>query len=351
MQQLTFVGKQKLEWHEVPMPSLIDEKSVIVRPLTATTCDYDGLVIQGLIPSKTPKAMGHEGEGVIINVGDEVSRFQMGDRVIMPWKIACGTCTPCGRGHTGQCQTVAPETSYSWGDHDNIWGGFMSDAVLVPWADAMLTKMPAGADPLLLAGLADNVTDGWRAVGPHLAARPGGTVLVAALIGPGSIALYAAGWAVALGASRVVYADYDADRLARAAKMGAEPMDLNKEKLTSLKPKKHRMEGGFDITVDGGGDPNALTDLLHLTARAGVCVSTGGIMYPRQNIPFPVFEMYRKSMSFHTGWVHTQTLIDEPLRLIHEGIFDPGPVTSTVVKWEDAIPPLLEPFTKVILTR
>jgi len=227
----------------------------------------------------------------------------------------------------------------------------MSDVVMVPWADFMLTKIPDGADPIQIAGLADNITDGWRAVGPHLQQRPGGTVLIAAMIGPGSIALYAAGWAVALGASRVIYADYDEERLGRAVAMGAEPMDLNKHKLTSLKPKKHRVEGGFDITIDGGGDPSALTDLLHLTARAGVCVSTGGIMYPRQLVPFPVFEMYRKSVSFHTGWVHTQSLIEEPMRLIHEGVFDPGPVTSTLVNWNDAIDPLIEPFTKVIMTR
>lgn len=349
--QLNFMGKQHLEWLEVPLPSLPDDKAVIVRPLTATTCDFDGFAIAGFAPIKGPKPLGHEGEGVIINIGDEVTRFAIGDRVIMPWKIACGTCTPCGRGHTAQCATVPVEDSYGWGVDSHIWGGFISDAVVVPWADFMLTKMPKGADPILLAGLADNITDGWRAVGPHLKERPGGTVLIVGFSPPGSIGLYAAGWAVALGASKVVYADYDQDRLARAAAMGAEPMDLNTSTLKSLKPKYWRIEGGFDITVDSGGNPEALTELLYLTARAGVCVSTAGIGYPRQAIPFPVYEMYRKSMSFHTGWVHTQTLIDEPLRLITEGVFDPGPVTSTIVDWDEAIEPLLEPFTKVIIWR
>ncbi len=349
--QLNFIAAGQLEWREVPLPSLPDDKAVIVRPLTVTTCDFDGVAIAGLSKMKGPKPLGHEGEGVIINVGDEVTRFKVGDRVIMPWKIACGHCKPCGRGHTGQCASVPPWDSYGWGEGSNIWGGFISDAVVVPWADFMLTPMPEGADPILIAGLADNITDGWRAVGPHLKERPGGTVLVAGFMGPGSIGLYAAGWAVALGAERVLYADYDLDRLQRAEKMGAQAMDLNVDKLSSLKPRLKKIDGGFDITVDSGGDPAALTQLLYLTARGGVCVSVAGVMYPGQEIPFPVFDMYMKSVSFHTGWVHTQAIIDGPLRLINERVFDPSPVTSTITNWEDAIDPLLEPFTKVIIRR
>ena len=335
----------------MPLPSLPDDKAVIVRPLTVTSCDFDGLVIQGKFPMRGPKPLGHEGEGVITNVGDDVTRFKIGDRVIMPWKIACGHCTPCGRGHTAQCSSVPPSESFGWGQMADIWGGFISDAVVVPWADFMLTPMPKGADPILMGGLADNITDGWRAVGPHLKERPGGSVLVAGFAAPGSIALYAAGWAVALGAQRVVYADHDQGRLERAAKMGAEPVDLNVDKLRSLKPKLRGLEGGFDITVDGGGNPAALTELLYLTARAGVCVSTGGVLYPGKEIPFPVFDMYMKSVSFNTGWVHTQTIINEPLKLVHAGVFDPSPVTSTIADWGDAIEALLEPFTKVIIKR
>ncbi len=61
--------------------------------------------------------------------------------------------------------------------------------------------------------------------------------------------------------------------------------------------------------------------------------------------------MYRKSISFHTGWVHTHALIDEPLALITSGTFDPSPVTTKVVPWEDAAEALVEPFTKLIISR
>ncbi len=88
----------------------------------------------------------------------------------------------------------------------------------------MLPKLPDGVDPLLACGVADNISDGYRAVGPHLKERPGGTVLVVGLAPPGSIGLYAAGIAVAMGAEKVVYADADPERLEIAAALGAEPL-------------------------------------------------------------------------------------------------------------------------------
>jgi threonine dehydrogenase-like Zn-dependent dehydrogenase len=333
-----------LEWHDVPDPVLPDGKAVIVRPLTVSTCDMDGIVIAGGMPLRGPVPLGHEGEGVIIEVGDQVSRFKVGDRVIIPWKIACGSCLHCGRGHTAQCDTVLPEDAFGWGPTAPQWGGFLSDAVVVPWADHMLTALPPDVDPVLACGVADNISDGWRAVAPHLAARPGGTVLVAGGTPPGSIGLYAAGLAVSLGASHVVYASAAPTLNAIAAAMGCETILLDG---TSLDP----VDGMFDITVDAFGRPEAIPQLLERTGRAGVCTSIAGVMYRKQDIPFPVYDMYRRSISFHTGWVHTHSVIDEPLAHIRAGLFDPSPVNTAVVAWDDAIPALVQPFTKIIISR
>jgi alcohol dehydrogenase len=144
MLQLNFLGVRDLQWREVPKPSLPDDNAVLVRPLTVSTCDYDGLMIHGRFPRKGPVPLGHEGEGVVIEVGDQVTRFAIGDRVIMPWKIACGACVSCRRKHTAQCLAVPPEDSYSWGSRGGHWGGFLSEAVVVPWADHMLTPLPLG---------------------------------------------------------------------------------------------------------------------------------------------------------------------------------------------------------------
>jgi alcohol dehydrogenase len=331
---------------------LPDDDAVLVRPLTVSTCDFDGLVIQGLIPFPGPKPIGHEGEGVVVDVGDRVTRYKPGDRVIIPWKIACGSCPSCRRKHTAQCSSVPPAESYGWGLNSALWGGFLSDLVVVPWADHMLTRLPPDVDPSMACGVADNISDGWRAVAPGLRERPGGTVLVIGMAPPGSIGLYAAGIAVALGAERVVYADRDPARLAIAERMGAEAFDLRCRKLETLKEDLKGVLGGFDITVDAAGEAAMLPTLLHLTAPAGVCTSTAGVRYRgKGDVPLPITKMYLKSVSFHTGWVHTHAIIDEPLELIRSGRFDPSPVVSRTVDWSDAIDALVEPFTKVIVRR
>jgi threonine dehydrogenase-like Zn-dependent dehydrogenase len=124
-----------------------------------------------------------------------------------------------------------------------------------------------------------------------------------------------------------------------AEKLGVEALDLR------------TLAGGFDITVDSSGDPKLLAALLKATARGGVCTSPSGVLYIGNDPTFPLFDMYRKSISFHTGWVHTHAIIDEPLALIASGQFDPSPVTTRVATWDNAIDALLEPFTKVIISR
>ncbi|MCQ8186403.1 zinc-dependent alcohol dehydrogenase [Parvularcula maris] len=351
MQQLNFIKARTLEWHEVDAPTLEDDHGVLVRPLTVATCDMDGVAIMGFVPLKGPTPIGHEGEGVITEVGSAVTKWKVGNRVIIPWKIACGSCKSCGRHHTAQCLSVPPEDAYGWGPTSPKWGGFISDTVLVPWADNMLTRLPDGVDPHLACGVADNISDGYRAVAPFLKERPGGTVLVTGMVPPGSIALYAAGFAVALGSERVVYADSDPGRLEIAEALGAEAMQLTQDTLKAYATDQKTLSGGFDITVDGCGMAAFLPDLIAATARAGVCVSTAGIVYRGNSVPMDVYSMYRKSMSFHTGWVHTHAFIEEPLDLIASGEFDPSPVTTKIVPWADAAEALAEPFTKLIISR
>jgi alcohol dehydrogenase len=342
VRQLTYLDTRSLEWREVAEPVVDSAAAAIVEPLAVSTCDMDGIVIHGILRIRKPTAVGHEGVGRVVDVGDAVTSVRPGDLVLLPWKIACGYCRYCLRGHTAQCETVAPEAAYGW-HRDPVWGGFLSDLVKVPYADAMLTTVPDGADPVALAGVGDNVTDGWRAVGPPLAARPGGTVLVAGGVAPGSIPLYAAGLAVALGAERTVFVSAAADHRSRAAQMGAEvvdPADVPFEEL-----------GDFDVTVDGSGDPATFVKVLERTARAGVCTSTSAVVYAFGPTPVDMYELYRKSVTLTTGWVHTHALWHEPIALISSGRFDPAPVTSALVSFDDVAEALCEPFTKVVAVR
>jgi alcohol dehydrogenase len=146
MRQLTYVDTRQLEWREVPEPVIDSPTAALVEPVAVSTCDMDGVVIQGVLRIRKPTAVGHEGVGRVIEVGSGVTSVVPGDLVLLPWKIACGTCRYCVRGHTAQCESVPPEAAYGW-HRDPVWGGFLSDLVKVPYADAMLAVVPRTPTP------------------------------------------------------------------------------------------------------------------------------------------------------------------------------------------------------------
>lgn len=345
MRQLNYIAAGKLEWHDVGAPALASEEAAIVRPLVVSTCDMDGVVIAGLAPLRGPVPVGHEGVGEVVEVGEEVSAFAPGDLVIVPWKISCGRCERCRRGFTAHCRSVPREAAYSWGPTAQEYGGFLSDSILVPYADHMLVRVPAGLDPTVACGLSDNIVDAWRAVGVPLGERPGGSVLIAGGGGPGSIGLLAAGLAASLGAGEVVYLDRDPGRRAIAAAWGARTVDTAAGLPERLEPRE------FDITVDAAGDPAALNLVARHTGDDGICVCTAGAIYARADVPMPVFHLYRRAVEFRTGWVHTRALVEEPLALIAGGGFDPSPATDAVHPFESAAEALVEPFTKLVFSR
>jgi alcohol dehydrogenase len=340
IRQLNYIRARTLEWHDAPTPRVESDAAAVVRPLAVSTCDMDGVVIAGLAPFRGPVPVGHEGVGEVVDVGAGVSEVRPGDRVIIPWKISCGACSSCVRHFTAHCRAVPREAAYSWGPTAREHGGFLADLVHVPWADHMLCPVPEGMDVLAAAGLSDNIVDAWRAVGPPLHARPGGRVLVAGGGGPGSIALWAAALAVVLGAGEVTFLDWDADRRAVARHYGVGHVVDIAQGLPDL-------DGAFDVTVDGSGNSEALNLVLRHTAANGICTSTAAAFYAAADVPLPLLEMYRQSVTLQTGWVHTRPLMEAPLALIADGHFDPSPAFTAVVPFDQAAERLVEPFTKL----
>jgi len=215
------------------------------------------------------------------------------------------------------------------------WGGFLSDAVRVPYAEAMLFPLPDCVDVAAAASASDNMPDAWRTVGPQLEQHPGAAVLVAG--GAGSIGVYAAGMAVALGSERVVYADPDEKRRALAESYGAEALDSYPERL-----------GPFAITVDASASHDGLGLALRSTAPDGICTSTG--IYFEQATPVPLLEMYTKGITFQTGRVHAGPAIPRVHELIAGG-WDPAPVTNRVASWDEAAEALVSERGKLVITR
>ena len=154
-------------------------------------------------------------------------------------------------------------------------------------------------------------------------------VLIVGGAGAGSIGLYAAAIARALGSEGVTYVDADAGRRATAEGFGAEALEPGPERL-----------GPFAITVDASGDPAGLGLALSSTAPDGVCTSTA--IYFGEPVPMPLFEMYLKIVTFETGRVHARPAMPAVLDLAAGDGFRPQDVTTRVVAWDDAPAALLE---------
>ena len=341
MRQLTFEEAGRYAWREAPEPQIGAPEQALVRPLAVACCDLDVAVCHGRLPLPPGYAVGHEGLAEVVAVGDDVRGVAVGDRVVVPFQISCGACGECRRGVTGSCGSVPLMAAYGMAPIAGLDGGsFMSDLVLVPYADAMLIAVPEGVDPVAIASLSDNIPDAWRAVGPFQKELTGldtdeRRVLV---LGRLSIGLYAAAIAVALGA-HVDYLDTDAQRLAAAEKLGAAAHD---------RAKPDKAWGRYPVTVNTSADVELLAAALRATWPDGVCTDTG--IYYQPAVEMPLLAMYTRGVKFVTGRVNARVVIPRVLELLAGGL-DLSPAVDRVVPWEEA--PLAWPAMtgKTVFTR
>lgn len=335
MRSLVLEDTRRLAWQEVHEPKRQHEQEAIVRPLAVAACDLDQAMIFGRTPFPFPIHLGHE---CVAEVVEGPERFAAGDRVVIPFQISCGTCERCQRGLTGNCATVPPLSMYGFGALGGEWGGMLSDLALVPYADAMLVPVPDGVDPAVVASAADNMPDGWRTVAPALADVPAADVLIVGGGGGRSIPLYAIDAALALGAASVTYVDTDAERLRVAQELGAQAVDGAPEQ--SL--------GTFPVTVDGTGSSEGLVATLRLTEWGGHCTTIGQL---EPEAPLPLFELYTRGVHLHIGRAMARPAIPAILDLVAASRLRPQLVTSATVAWDDAPEALLEPTTKLVISR
>lgn len=339
MRQLTCVEAGRIEWCEVPGPRIAGDGEALVRPLAVARCDIDRLLGSGLFPLRGPFALGHECVGEITALGDGVRGLEIGQRVVVSFQISCGACARCRAGHSAVCEALPTLSDYGMQPLSGTeYGGMLSDLIRVPYAQAMLRPIAPHLEPVALASVSDNVPDGYRAVAPHLAARPGSEVLIVNH-GLASIPLYAVQAAVALGASAVDFASDDPESLAMAERLGARPV------ATDFKTRPRT----YPIVVDAGVTPEGLAYAIRATEPEGVCQSVS--FHPGPSTPVPLGRMYTLGIRFHVGRCHAAALLPEVVALIERGALRPQAVTTHVVGWEDAPRAWLEPGVKLVVQR
>jgi threonine dehydrogenase-like Zn-dependent dehydrogenase len=375
MQQLTYIARGRLEWRDVPDPVLQAETDALVRPLAAARCDGDkvflfhditlalraGLALHvvdvaaqhlfGVRPFEGPFAIGHECVAEVVRTGSAVSRHQVGDVVVVPWAISCGSCQHCDLSLTGKCLDAGPTyaSAYGFGAATGSWGGMVSDLVRVPNADHMLVPVPPGINIASLASASDNIPDAWRSVAPALKQRPGAPVLV---VGgsAASIGLYAAGIAVALGSERVDYVDHDRERLAIAEALGAHAIERPARKPRAwYDANTPSRVGVYPISVDASVRQSGLRYALRNLAPGGVCTGVG--YFFKRGTALPLMQMYANCSTLHVGLSHARPILPDVLALVASKKFRPETVTTHLAPWADASGAFLTPGAKVVVTR
>lgn len=313
MRQLYYVGPGKVEWRECAAPKLQSDDDAIVRPLAVTRCDLDYSIVTGAAGWEPPFALGHEIAGEVVDVGDAVREFRIGDRVIVPFQISCGVCGACRRGHTGNCEAV-------------------------PFADRMLVAQPDGVPLTVTAGVADNVADGYRSVEPYLRQLPGARVLVVGGLAQG-IGLYAAQAAKSLGASEVVYFDDDPARLALAQRLEVRAMERRPDAIAAP-------GAPFPITVDASGTPQGLALAIRSTAHGGICHRTYGDLRPATEVPLR--DMYGIGLSLHLSRVHARAVMPAVLERICAHELRPEQIITRYATFDEAPEAIFDPAVKIV---
>jgi threonine dehydrogenase-like Zn-dependent dehydrogenase len=358
MKQLYFIKKERLEWREVARPEITDKKQAIVRPFAVAKCDLDdaflfnnmklklkigdalGLIDPGYKSTfgnllNGPFPFGHECVAEVTEIGEGVKNIKTGDVVSVPFQISCGECLNCNRGLTSVCDNTLPISTYGFGKHLQF-GGAMSDFIKVPFADAMLLKIPDTIDPVHLASLSDNIPDGYRHL-KELESNPGQKVLIIAGRAK-SVGLYSLLLAKAMHVADVDYVDNNPERLEIASRL----------KPSHLYESYDQVANKYDLVIDTSATSKGLAVALRSVRNFGT-ISSSGIHIKKTSLS--LVEMYAKGVNFKIGLANARADAEQVLKLMENVRIPFELVTTHEDDWENAEDAFLRETTKVIVKR
>lgn len=251
MKAVVYKGPFEVTVENVPDPEIKHPNDVIVKITSSCICGSDLHMYEGRTAAQAGIVFGHENMGLIQEVGPAVRTLKEGDRVVMPFNVACGFCKNCQRGFTGFCNTVNP--GFAGGAYGYVamgpWVGGQAEYLQVPFADFNCLPLPAGTEwESDFAMLADIFPTGYH--GAELAdVSPGESV---AVFGAGPVGLMAAYSCMIRGAAEVYVIDHVKERLDKAAEIGGIPIDFDKG--DPVQQIKDRRDGqGVDKGIDAVG--------------------------------------------------------------------------------------------------
>jgi threonine dehydrogenase-like Zn-dependent dehydrogenase len=356
MKATVWTGKNSVEVQDVPDPKIIDPRDAIIDITSAAICGSDLHLLHGFVPTmQKGDIMGHEFMGRVVEVGPEVRNLQVGDRVVVPFPIACGSCWSCKNGFYSVCENTNPNswmaekffghTTAGVYGYSHLTGGYpggQAEYARVPFADVNPLKVPDDLTDDQVLFLGDILPTGY--MGAEMCdIQPGDVV---AVWGAGPVGQFAMLSAKLLGAERVIGIDRYDYRLALAREhLGVETIDYEQQDVLET---LREMTGGRgpDKAIDAVGmeahsprpdyaydrakqmlkletdRPFALREAI-MAVRSGGTVSVIGV-YGGFVDKFPMGAVMNRSLTIRAGQCHVQRYMQPLLERIQNGEFDPS---------------------------
>ncbi|MDP4215621.1 MAG: zinc-dependent alcohol dehydrogenase family protein [Bacteroidota bacterium] len=267
MKALVYNGPGKKSWETKPRPAILDATDAIVKVYKTTICGTDLHILKGDVPEVTPgRILGHEGVGVIEEIGSAVNNFKKGDHVLISCISSCGKCDYCKKGMYSHCE----KGGWILG---HLIDGTQAEYVRTPFADNSLYKIPQGADEEALVMLSDILPTGFECGVLNGRISPGDTV---AIVGAGPVGLAALLTAQFYTPSEIIMIDVDDNRLEVAKKFGASrTINSSKENVVD-KVKSLTGNKGVDCAIEAVGIP-ATFELCESIVTAGGHIANIGV--------------------------------------------------------------------------
>jgi threonine dehydrogenase-like Zn-dependent dehydrogenase len=364
---LCWEGANRVRVESVPDPTIINGRDAVIRITSTAICGSDLHLLDGFIPTmQRGDILGHEFMGIVEDVGPRVANLRRGDRVVVPFPIACGNCYFCRSELWSLCDNSNPnawmaEKLYGYSasglfGYSHMLGGYaggQAEYARVPYADVGPFKVPENLSDEQVLFLTDIFPTGYMAA-ENCNIQPGETVGV---WGCGPVGQFAIRSAFLLGAGRVIAVDTVPERRRMAEAGGAETLD-------SMDPdvfyKLREMTGGFgpDSVIDAVGleahgphldyyydkvktmtfmatdRASALRQAIH-ACRKGGTVSVPGV-YGGFLDKFPFGAVMNKGLTVKSGQTHVHKYLPMLMRLIETGAIDPSFVITHIASLEDA---------------
>ncbi|HEU4580601.1 MAG TPA: zinc-dependent alcohol dehydrogenase [Polyangiaceae bacterium] len=351
-----WIGNKKVRVQDVPEPKILNRRDAIVRVTSTAICGSDLHLFNGFIPTlESGDVLGHEFMGEVMEVGPDVKNLKPGDRVVVPFPIACGHCRSCREQNYSLCENSNPNAWMAeklWGyspsglfGYSHMLGGFaggQAEYVRVPFADVGPLKVPNGMDDEQALFLSDIFPTGYMAA-EMCNIRPGDVV---AVWGAGPVGQFAMKSARMLGAERVIAIDRLPYRLELALSRGGATEVLNYEQVDIHDALRSATAGrGPDACIDAVGleahghgalfaldrakqmlklqpdRPTALRQAIQCCRNGGV-VSLAGV-YGGFIDMFPIGAIVNRALTLRAGQCHVHRYMRPLLQRIENGEIDP----------------------------